>query len=400
MIVRRKPHIIKGEEFHIIKALFKKEEGFGNYISEWESSFASYLGVRYAAAVSSGRRGMELILNALNFKAGDEIIIPSYTLKDLIGVIRSLGLKAVLADINPYTFNIDYESVVKKRTARTKAILATHLFGTPCQIDKIADIAKSGDIFIIEDCAHSLGAEFNGRKTGTFGDAAFFSFETAKPINTYGGGMVVTNDSRLASKIRQMVNCGNGRKKIPIKKIAAVFLERYFFPTSFSFPFLALLASGRGNKAMTVFYRLLQNVPPRDNLFTNFQAFLGLKKLETLDERIKIRSKRAELLKSLSGKNVTFQQVEENMLPNYYFLTGLLPVSSLKIRKLLLRRGIDSGCGAEIADDCASFMGERDCFNAKEVFRRAIQLPLYEDLSEKHIRRIADVLNLILKGNS
>lgn len=397
MIPRRKAHILRGEFWILMRMRFKKNKDSSQYISNWEDSFAHYIGVEYAISVSSGRAGMELILRSLELDKGNEVIIPAYTLKDLIDIIQSMGLVPVPADIHPKTFNIDPNSIAERITERTKVILATHLFGMPCQIDRILEIAKCKSIFVIEDCAHSAGSEFKGRKTGSFGDAAFFSFETIKPINTYGGGMVVTNDERLVSKVREAAVHYRSQARIPLKKIIAAYLESWFLPIPLSFPFLYLLASPRWNKKVYSLYRTVQRSPAPRQIFSDFQAFLGLEKLKTLEERIALRQTKASLFKSLLSNKIVPQQIGEEMSPNYYFFVALLQSNIWEARKFLLMHGIDAGIGAEITDNCGSILGRTDCPNAREVFQHAIQLPLHEGISQCQIRYIAEVLGEFLK---
>jgi len=384
--------MIADEFFLLLRMLSEFNTNSFQYIKEWEEIFAHYLGVRYAIAVNSGRTGMKFILRSLELNRGDEVIIPAYTLVDLVGIIQSLGLTVVPADIDSKTFNINPDSIIKKITARTKVILATHIFGMPCQIDRILDIARPRSIFVIEDCAHSIGAEFKGRKTGSFGDASFFSFETIKPINTYGGGMVTTNDERLAQNVRKAVVHYEGQAKAPVKKIISAFIENWLLPTPLSFPVLYLLTSPYWNKKMYNFYRQIQKLSALKSAFTDLQAFLGIEKLKTLDERIAHRRRLANLFKSLLNSKFVPQQLEEGILSNYYFFVALVPSDTKRLRRLLLTHGIDAGIGAEIADDCGSLLGHSDCSIAKEVFQRAIQLPLHEGMLEHHILYVAKVL--------
>jgi dTDP-4-amino-4,6-dideoxygalactose transaminase len=382
-----------------MQKLLSKDMHFTQFIAKWEKVFAHYIGVKYAVAVSSGRKGMELILRSLELKRGDEVIIPAYTLEDLIGIIQSLELTVIPADIDPKTFNIDPNSIAEKITARTRVILATHLFGTPCQIDKILEIAKSKSIFVIEDCAHSVGAEFQGRKTGFFGNASFFSLETIKPINTYGGGMVVTNDEDLVTKIRRSIIYDGNQARIPLKKIFVAYFENWFLPTPLSFPFLYLLASHYWSEKAFKLYRAAQRLSASKQPFTDFQAFIGLEKLKTLEKKIAIRQSQANLLKLLLGSSIIPQKIGEGMSTNYYFFVALLPsdTNTWQIRKYLLMHGIDAGIGAEIADDCGSILGRKDCPNTREVFRRGIQLPLYEGMPQCHIRYVAKILGNLFK---
>jgi perosamine synthetase len=390
MIARRKAHILKSDMSAAIYSFLKLRKGSGRFISEWESVFSGYLGVAHAIAVGSGRIGMELLLRALNLKSGDEIIIPAYTLKDLISIIESLGLKVVAADIDPVTFNINPDVLTKKITDRTRVILPTHLFGTPCQIDRILDIANSHDILVIEDCAHSAGATFLGKKTGSFGHAAFFSFETTKPINTYGGGMVVTDDDDLALRVRNLQEGRSGTRKNPTGKMIAIFLERAVLSSPLSYPMLHLLASPVYNKWMLALYKLVYKTPSSRSSYTDFQALIGLNKIKTLDDRIKERKELALRLSSYLKTFYLAQYIGEDLVSSYYFYVGLAPSHAFEIRRLLLKQGIDSGIESEIADDCGRILGQTDCPNATEVFNRAIQLPLYEDMSARSLQRIGE----------
>lgn len=372
--------------------LFRNNRKFVPYLREWEDTFARYLGVKFAVAVSSGRMGMELILKSLKLKKGDEVIIPAYTLKDLIPIIQALGLRVVPADIDIDTFNLDPHSVAERITNRTRIILATHLFGSPCPIDKILKIAQDNSIFVVEDCAHSAGAKFQGRKAGSFGHAAFFSFDTIKPINTYGGGMVVTNDKRLANQMRQIITHYRSQKTILIKKIILAYLEDKLLPTPLAFPALYLLASARGKKRMTAFYRSLRKSSTARCPLTGIQAFLGLRKIKTLEERNAKRRSQAGLLSSLLPDQVKPQQIEKEALSNYYFFVACLPAKVPEIRRQLLMHGVDTGIRDEIADDCGVMLGYIDCPHATKVFQHAIQLPLHEAMSEHHIQRVTQVL--------
>jgi len=396
MIPRRKIYVIRGEFSLALQTVLKTKQ-FSHYIVKWEEEFARFMGTKHAITVASGRKGMELILRSLRLDRGDEVIMPAYTLKDLIEIIQAIGLTPVVADIDPETFNINPISIAEKLTKRTRAILATHLFGTPCQIDKIKEIAKNKSIFVIEDCAHSLGSEFNGRKTGSFGHASFFSLETIKPVNTYGGGMVVTDDEELAKNVREANKLNGTPSKVPLKKIIAAFLENYFLPSPMSFPMLYLFASKHWGEKMYNLYRRLQRFSSTNSFFTDFQAFLALEKLKTLKERIAKKQTKAVLLKSLLDRKIIPQKVLDTMSPNYYFFVALIPENIHRVRKLLLRHGIDAGIGAEIADDCANYLGQADCPNTTQVFQHAIHIPLHEEMSLNHIRYIARELGRLAK---
>ena len=393
MLPRRKAHILRKEWFWCLKSLFNRPQRSADYIDKWQEQFAHFIGVKQALCTSSGRQAMQSVLQALELKANDEIIIPAYTLKELAQIIAALGLKAVPADVDPQTFNISLDSIKKKINQKTKVILATHLFGSPCPIDEITALGRERSIFVIEDCAHSLGAKFKGQQTGSFGDAAFFSLEVIKPVNTYGGGMMTTNDEKLAGKVRRIIGSAGKPAGIPFKKMLLARLENCFLPTVLFFPGLYLLACPYWHKKIYSFYRKIQGVSNSRAGFSGFQALLGMEKLNSLEQRIARRNSNALLLKSLLSPGIAAQRILEGASPNYYFFVVLLPEDPWKKRKLLLRHGVDAGIEAEIADDCAKYLGAADCPGAAEVYRRAIQIPLHEGVSESGIRRMAQTLN-------
>jgi len=396
MIPRRKAHIENGELLKIIKHAFSDHwKQPPTHINNWQTMFAEYIGTKYAFAVSSGRFGMEVILKALYLKYGDEIIIPAYTLKDLIPIIKSLGLTPIPADISKDTFNIDSKAIIDRITPRTKVIIATHMFGNPCRINEILEIAKTRGIFVIEDCAHSAGASYQGRKTGSFGDAAFFSFELTKPINTYGGGMITTDNDEIAAKIKETLNTTYFKYKNPVKKIISAYTERYLLPTPLSYIPLYLLSSKYFKKNINHLYRSLQGSASCKYSYTSMQSIIGMKKLSTLNERIAARNKKAKLMSTLLNLSIRPQNVIESAVPTYYFYIVLLPINSDKAKKHLLKNWIDCGTTYEIADDCGDLLNYNDCFNSRFIYKNAIHLPLYESLTDSKIKYIADVINQI-----
>lgn len=397
MIPRRRIYISSGDCAVAIKALFGRQSEFSRLCGEWEEAFAHAAGAAQGVSVGSGREGMRLILRSLGLQEGDEVVIPAYTLKALIGVIESLGLAAVPADIDPRSFNIDPDSIRQRITPRTKVIMATHIFGTPCAIDRILDIARARSIYVVEDCAHAAGSGFRGRPVGSFGDAAFFSFETIKPINTYGGGMVVTNNGELAARIRQAYAGASPRATFPFKKACAALLERILLPTPFSLPLLYVLSSPRWSSRAYALYRKAQSAREGRGGFSGYQASMGLEKLKSLQSRIAQKKRLAGFYRSLFGPLIQPQYVDAVAAPNYYFFVVLLPWDAGEARRFLLSRGIDAGVGAEIADECG---GPRDCPRAHDVFRRALQLPLYEGMDFARIRFIAETLEGFVRRKS
>lgn len=173
----------------------------GNAVAKLEEKFREWFGLNNAFAFRSGRGAFYAALKALELKPNDEILIQSYTCAALPNSIAWAGLKPVYVDIDK-TLNMSPDDLEKKITARSKAIVVQHTFGVPANLDAIIDIAKKRNLILIEDCAHSLGAKYNGRYVGTSGDISFFSFGKDKVISGTFGGMLITRNNELAEKIK------------------------------------------------------------------------------------------------------------------------------------------------------------------------------------------------------
>jgi len=184
----------------------------GDNVSSLEQEMAAYCGVKYAVGVASGTDALHLALRACGIKSGDEVITSPFTFVATAEAIAYCGAIPVFADIEPNTFNLAPSSVEKAITKKTKAILPVHLYGQPCEMDKIMALAQKHNLAVIEDCAQSIGAEYKGVKVGAFGQAGCFSFFPTKNLGCFGdGGMVVTNDEGVAEELK--VLRGHGSRK-------------------------------------------------------------------------------------------------------------------------------------------------------------------------------------------
>ena len=175
----------------------------GQAIEELENEFKKYLNVKHAFAFNSGRTSLIAILKGFGLEKGSEILVQAFTCNAAVNPVLWSGLKPVYVDCDEDNFNIDIEDLKKKITSKSKAIIVQHTFGLPAEMVEILEIAKQNSLILIEDCAHSLGAEYYKEKVGTFGRAAFFSFSRDKIISSVYGGMVVTNDDNLGKKIKE-----------------------------------------------------------------------------------------------------------------------------------------------------------------------------------------------------
>src|SRR5436853_305944 len=174
----------------------------GPDIERFERAFEQRLGSGTAIATSYGRMAFFHILGALNLPPGSEIILPALTFWVIPELARVAGLRPVFADIDRDTFTLDPASFERAITPRTRAVVPTHLYGLPCDMDPILAIARRHGLAVIEDCAHALGATYRGQQVGTFGDGALFSFQTLKPLNAFGGGMALVRDPEIARRVR------------------------------------------------------------------------------------------------------------------------------------------------------------------------------------------------------
>ena len=196
-----KPHIGRQAQ-EMISAILKS--GWlttGVRVKEFEERILNLLGLKYAVAVSSGTAALHLAYLTLDLKAGDEVIVPSFTFCSTINMIVHTGATPIFCDINPKTLCIDTTELAKKITNKTKAVVVVHFAGMPADLDKIGSICAKRGIPIIEDAAHAFGSRYKDRKIGSFGDLTCFSFDPIKNITCGEGGAVVTNDNELAQLI-------------------------------------------------------------------------------------------------------------------------------------------------------------------------------------------------------
>ncbi len=182
----------------------------GPVTREFEAAVKNYLGCEHALAVTSCTTGLELALRALDVGPGDEVIVPDYTYPATADVVAMVGATTVIVDVSPETMLIDYEALEKAITARTKAIIPVSLFGNPLDYDRLAAIKAKYGIYIVEDAACSLGAEFRGVKVGSQADLSVFSFHPRKFITTGEGGMITTGNSQWAAWMDSYKHFGMG----------------------------------------------------------------------------------------------------------------------------------------------------------------------------------------------
>ncbi len=178
----------------------------GPQVKQLSEEFKQYIGSKYAVSVSSGTAALHLSMVALGLKQGDEVITSPFTFPATAGAIQYVGATPVLVDIERDTLNIDASKIEKAITKRTKAIMPIHVSGLPCDMDKIIQLASKYNLYVVEDACHAIESWYKGQKIGTIGDLTCFSFDVTKNVAGGMGGVVVTNNSKLAEKISELAH--------------------------------------------------------------------------------------------------------------------------------------------------------------------------------------------------
>jgi UDP-4-amino-4,6-dideoxy-N-acetyl-beta-L-altrosamine transaminase len=335
----------------------------------FEEEFAKYIGCKYAVAVNSCTAALHISLAALGIGKGDEVITTPYTFVSTVNVILQQGARPVLVDIKPDTFNINPDLIREKINDKTKAIIPVHFGGQPCEMGKIMKIAKDNNLLVIEDAAHAISAEYEGRKIGTIGDATCFSFYPTKNMTTGEGGMVTINDEELKEKLKIWGLHG-------ISKDA---WRRY---------------SAEGSW----YYEIV--CPGYKYNMTDIQASLGLHQLEKLNRfqrrREKIVKAYDEAFKDM--KEITIPFVKDNIKHAWHLYVIKIVSEKLKIN----RNQFIEALKAENIGTSVHFIPVhlhpyyRDTYgfrrgdfpNAEYAFERVISLPLFPKMSDKDVKDV------------
>lgn len=334
----------------------------GKYIGAFEEAFASFCGVKHAIAANNGTTALHLALVALDLKPGDEVIIPTVTYIATANAVRYCGATPVLVDVCADTMNMDPADIERKITPMTRGIIPVHLYGHPADMESVNLIARKHGLWVVEDAAEAHGAEVNGKKVGTLGTCATFSFFGNKIITTGEGGMVTTDDDELAAKLRLY----RGQGMDPAR--------RYWFPV------------------IGYNYRM-----------TNIQAAIGLAQMENIEVALSDRERLAGWYNAALG-----HLIEQIVLPmqapwakQVYWMYNIFLRNGDQIRRDRVMRDLDE-MGIET----------RPVFHPMHVLPpylevssypvadlwspRGINLPTYQDLTKSDVERIASSLGMVL----
>lgn len=345
----------------------------GRFIGLFEKKFADFCNVKYAISCNNGTSALHLALAAFGIGPGDEVIVPDFTMIASVNAIIYTGAKPVFVDADRETWCVDAAKIKEKITSKTKAIIPVHIYGHPCDIDPIKEVSEKKDILMIEDAAEAHGAEYKGKRCGSLGDVAAFSFYGNKIITTGEGGMVVTNDEEIAEKAAEMKNHCFGKGA-----------DRFF------------------HEGIGFNYRM-----------TNIQAAIGLSQMEKAEELIEARRRNAKMYSSLL-KNENLQlPVEKEWAKNVYWMYGIVMKEGIKMRReefmeKLLKKGIET----------RSFfapMHKQPCFINGSLPNipvcsgkypvsgwlgvNGLYLPSSSSLKEEQIRHICESISSILRGH-
>lgn len=347
---------IKDELFEMITEILESSQYIlGPRVKELEKKIAEFHGVSEAVGVASGTDALHLSIEALGIGEGDEVITTPFTFFATAEAILYTGATPVFVDIERETMNIDPGKIEAAITERTKAILPVHIFGHPADMEKIIAIAKKRKIKIIEDCAQSFGAAINGKRTGSFGDAGCFSFYPSKNLGAFGdGGMVLLNDPSVAAAIRYLRNHGS---------------------------------KGAYRHESVGFNSRLDEI----------QAGVLLVKMRRIEEYNNKRRQKAAAYNGLLSDKVE-RPVERPGCTHVYHQYTVRSAKRNEIQKRLRDNEISSVVYYPTPlhlQGAVGFLGYKkgDFPVAEETADMVLSLPMYPELEEASIRRIADIIN-------
>ncbi|HEY7170532.1 MAG TPA: aminotransferase class I/II-fold pyridoxal phosphate-dependent enzyme [Vicinamibacterales bacterium] len=385
--------------------LFKQCEAKGEliegpHIAEFERAFAARLGAGTAIATSYGRMAFYHIVKALGLPADSEIIVPALTFWVIPELARRAGLRPVFADVDPATFTLDPAAFERAITPRTRAVVPTHLYGLPCDMDAIMAIARRHNLAVIEDCAHALGATYRGQQVGTFGDGALFSFQTLKPLNAFGGGMALVRDPEVARRVRTAVDAlpwpdeGRVRNRFKIGRAQRFFSSPLMF-TLIGFPILYVASLFEANPDVYLWEKVRPLDPlPRAYLerFPNAQGAVGLAALKYLDGWNQASQRHARVIDRVVADepNMAAPVVPPGRTHVYYQYCLYVPDRDQLVLRCI-RRGVDiETLHVDVCTTLPLFAdlspgpapGATRCSDA-------VQIPVYASLTDAQVARVA-----------
>lgn len=376
----------------------------GEAIKKVEEKIKTYLDVKEAITFSNGRQSFLAILKCLDLKKGDEVLLQAYTCVVVPNSIISAGLKPVYVDINPNTFNIDPRDLQKKITSRSKVLLVQHTFGQAAKMEELTRIAKKHNLILIEDAAHSLGAKYQEKKVGIFGEAAFFSFGRDKVISSVFGGVVVTNDQPLAQSLKKL------REEAPYPNkfwILQQLLHPIFFH-SLILPFYFCLSFGKILLVILQKLKLLSKAvsgqekkgqfPDQLFRYPHALACLCLAQLNRLDE---INQKRCQLAQFYNQALKVFPIELPKVKKDCYHIFLRYTIKTKKAKELIAfskknqvllgdwYRPVIAPQGVDLS---SVFYQAGSCPKAEQAAEDSVNLPTYPRMTLTEAQKVANLI--------
>lgn len=390
---------LPGDEKVVVAAFQRGEAVSGPAIEEFETEFSKFHRMEYATAASFGRMAFHYILQALDLPKGSEIIFPALTFWVVPEIARCAGLTPVFVDVDPVTFNLDPTKLAAALTERTRAIVPTHLYGRPCAMSEIIKFAEKHDLIVIEDCAQAIGARYRGRRVGTFGTASFFSFQMLKGVNTYGGGMVLSNDVMISRRVREQALKEPPQSVMDlVRRFATGYGARgAISPKAFTFwgaPLQAAI-SFLGHYDLSRF--VWEKIRPLDRFprtyhqrYSNAQALLGLRglaNLHRLNERC--REHAASYTRGLLDcRNIQTPRVPAD-IGHVFYQYCVYTSDPVRLSRRAIRRGIDiETTHVDVCSRLELFKEFQTRCPGAEATQKALQLPVYSRLRSSDVDKV------------
>lgn len=375
----------------------------GQNTQQFEKAYAEYIGTPDAVTVPSGRGGFKFLFDGLQLEPGAEVICSAFGYPIVPFLVKSLGYDLKFVDCEMQTLGMDPNLLASTISDRTAAVIGTHLYGIPCQVDKIADLTTQNDAFLIEDCAHCYGAAIGERKVGSFGAAGCFSFETSKVINTMGGGMVTVHSAELGQRIREVAGQEpQNDMKWLLKRLSKTTFESLVTnPLLFNlgvYQALRFLPKGEDEDRFASGYHGDEvSMAGKMGRYTNYQANLGLNGMQTVGQVVARRKANAERLINNLEDIIQFQKpAGPDVYANYMLVTALVP-NLMQVADRLLKAGVDTK-HLYMRDCSRMFDGSTEFPNAVRAEKEVLHIPAHPHLSIADIDRLSERIRATIKS--
>jgi dTDP-4-amino-4,6-dideoxygalactose transaminase len=374
-------------------------------VRAFEDKFASFIGARHAIMTPSARYAFYLLLQAMGIGPEDEVVIPGLTYFAIPSIAVTAGVRPVFADVGLRTHVLDPEAFEAAITPRTKAVVPTHLYGTPCDMDAIVSIARRHGIRVIEDCAQSTGARYRGKRVGGLGDAAYYTFGLTKNITTLSGAMITTDDDAVAAYCREQIDTSTPAtlEKAAREAVTGLAMMVATNPLVYPLTLHPVIRAGNALGKDPIHDRfgepevLYEKIPSsfRTSRPRAVQGAVGVKQLERIEalNGARIRNGRwlDEHLANVPG--LVTPEYPEGAEPIYMSFVAHHPRRDA-LMKALLKRGVDTTTG--YMNDCSDheLFGafRRPCPNAAQIKREQVHLPVHPSLDPKDLAHMAEAV--------